>query len=52
MTNNHIVHYLTKYADPQLVVQRTETTNTVRSSYYPATYGSPGAYRTISTGNC
>ena len=52
MTNDNVVHYLAKYADPQVVVQRTETTNTFRSSFYPATPGYSGGSRTISSANC
>lgn len=52
LTSDHMTHYLAKYADPQVVVRGTETTNPPRPSYYPTTYGSPGVSRTISSGNC
>jgi hypothetical protein len=35
MTNGNLEHYLTKYANPDVVVGRTETYNTQRTSYYP-----------------
>jgi hypothetical protein len=51
MTNDQMLHYLGKYADPNVVVQRTETVNAPRSSFYPFNYVQP-ATRTISSGNC
>jgi hypothetical protein len=40
LTNDSFVSYLAKYADPTVVVARTETVNSPRTSYYP-----PGAYQ-------
>jgi hypothetical protein len=37
MSNDYLVHYLTKYADPSVVVRSTETVQTQRYSYYPPT---------------
>jgi hypothetical protein len=52
MTNQSIAGYLTKYADPQIVVRSTETPSAARTSYYPAmeaestwgVSGSPSSY--------
>jgi hypothetical protein len=47
-----LIPYLQKYADPLVVVNTTETVNTVRASYYPATSGYQAAPRAITSGNC
>jgi Protein of unknown function, DUF255 len=47
LPNTSAVHYLQKYADPQVVVRGTETVNS-RLSYYPPT--SQGSSRT--SGSC
>ena len=36
LTNQNMVRFLEKYADPQVVVRGTETASTTRTSYYPA----------------
>jgi hypothetical protein len=36
MTHDHALHYLQKYARPDIVVQGTETTTMSRVSYYPS----------------
>jgi hypothetical protein len=51
MTNANVAHYLQKYADPKVVVEGTETTNPVRTSYYPpATQSAPRSL--FSSGSC
>jgi hypothetical protein len=52
LTNASMTSYLTKYADPNVLVQGTETANTVRTSYYPGGTSSQGGTRTISSANC
>ena len=52
LTNDSMRSYLTKYADPHVAVQGTETVNTVRTSFYPAGSSSQGTMRTMSSGNC
>ena len=49
MSNQSLMHYLTKYGDPSVVVRTTETVNTYRNSYYPSMQSQP-VYR--SSGNC
>ncbi len=53
MTNDNLTQYLTKYADPQVSVQRTETNAPAsRFSYYPFSNGSQVPSRTMSSGSC
>lgn len=53
LTNQNMLHYLQKYADPRMVVSRTETATTSRTSFYPGSYSqSQAPTRTISSANC
>jgi hypothetical protein len=47
-----LTRYLQKYADPLVVVNTTETVNTVRASYYPPTSGYQAAPRAITSSSC
>lgn len=49
MSNGTLAQYLRKYADPTVAVVQTETVNSVRTSYYPAT---PSYQGTIRSANC
>ena len=49
LPNNNLVHYLAKYADPQVIVNSTETAYTQRTSYYPQGNFAPAAARSA---NC
>jgi len=51
MTHDRAVHYLQKYANAGVIVRGTETTTTVRMSYYPSQATSVPT-RTISSANC
>ncbi len=59
MTDGNMIHYLTKYADAQVVVAQTETAYTNSSNYFgryqvgfPSASYSVGASRTTSSANC
>jgi hypothetical protein len=45
VTNESMASYLKKYADPSISIQRTETANSLRTSYYPALNNSQGFSR-------
>jgi hypothetical protein len=56
MTNQSMETYLTKYADPNVKIQRTETASTSRTSFYPSTeaegtWGMSGSSYCPSCGN-
>jgi hypothetical protein len=51
MADKTLVRYLQKYADPQVVVNGTETVNTSRTSFYPTSASQPfGAFSGPSSG--
>jgi hypothetical protein len=51
MTNDNMTRYLQKYADPQVLIQGTETVASMaRVSNYPPTYSPPA--RNFSSGSC
>ena len=52
ISNQNMATYLTKFADPNLVVQITETAATPRTSFYPAMNGGQEPSRTIRSANC
>jgi hypothetical protein len=53
MSNQNMTTYLTKFANPNLVVQTTETAATPRTSFYPAMNGGgQEPSRTIRSANC
>ena len=53
MSNQNMVRYLQKYADPQVVVRGTETaSNTSRTSFYPASASEEGTAAPASSSYC
>jgi hypothetical protein len=53
LPNDSLTRYLTKYADPNLVVAGTETVMQPRTSYYPAQgYYPPQNFAPIRAANC
>jgi hypothetical protein len=61
ITNDLAVHYLQKYAQPDVAIRGTETTAAARLSYYPSQGFAPQGYapqgyapqmRTMSSGSC
>lgn len=50
MTNQNMVRYLQRFADPTTVIRGTETATSGRVSYYPATYSQSVA--PVRTVNC
>lgn len=55
ISNDYLVHYLTKYGDPSVVVRTTEQVPTPRNSYYPSYQSYPSYYQSgpvMRSGNC